>query len=311
LTLERHTIEKRDFPVARRGYDPGAVDAHLSAIADEVEALRGGAASEPVAVTISEQVRGIVEAAEKGANEIHARAQQEARQIRSEATRAAKRERQHADRDAKQQREQAAQQAREYVEKVSQAASQMLERLEAIDGELGGLTASLRAGTERLNDELGAIESELESLSEATASGIEPVEDDEWEVVSAAPAAEVGGPEPPPVATEPAPALEGFAPAAESGKVGDTPPEATVESEPESVFDAPAVLPTPEQDFEPGQEEPATGGGGDESEAARLIALNMALNGTPRHETDRYLEENFRLDNRASLLDEVYASIEG
>ena len=46
-------------------------------------------------------------------------------------------------------------------------------------------------------------------------------------------------------------------------------------------------------------------------EGARLIALNMALNGTSREETDRYLAENFKLADRAALLDEVYASVEG
>jgi hypothetical protein len=37
----------------------------------------------------------------------------------------------------------------------------------------------------------------------------------------------------------------------------------------------------------------------------------MALNGTPRDETDRYLAENFELENRAGLLDEVYARVGG
>ncbi len=50
---------------------------------------------------------------------------------------------------------------------------------------------------------------------------------------------------------------------------------------------------------------------GDDAEGARLIALNMALNGTPREETDRYLAENFELSARGKLLDEVYASVEG
>jgi hypothetical protein len=50
--------------------------------------------------------------------------------------------------------------------------------------------------------------------------------------------------------------------------------------------------------------------GEDEAEAARLIALNMALNGSTREETDRYLRENFELHNRAQLLDEVYSSLE-
>jgi hypothetical protein len=55
----------------------------------------------------------------------------------------------------------------------------------------------------------------------------------------------------------------------------------------------------------------ATGAGGDDAEGARLIALNMALNGTPREETERYLSENFELSDRNGLLDEVYASVEG
>jgi hypothetical protein len=33
----------------------------------------------------------------------------------------------------------------------------------------------------------------------------------------------------------------------------------------------------------------------------------MALNGTPRADTDRYLAEHFVLDDREALLDEVYA----
>ena len=56
--------------------------------------------------------------------------------------------------------------------------------------------------------------------------------------------------------------------------------------------------------------EPVSAADGD-IEGARLIALNMALNGTSREETDRYLATNFTLTDRAQLLDEVYASVEG
>jgi hypothetical protein len=49
-----------------------------------------------------------------------------------------------------------------------------------------------------------------------------------------------------------------------------------------------------------------------DAEGARLIALNMALNGEPRATTDKYLAENFSdLSDREALLDEVYASVEG
>jgi hypothetical protein len=42
-------------------------------------------------------------------------------------------------------------------------------------------------------------------------------------------------------------------------------------------------------------------------ENARLVALNMALDGASRDEVDRYLSENFALSDRSALLDEVYA----
>jgi hypothetical protein len=37
----------------------------------------------------------------------------------------------------------------------------------------------------------------------------------------------------------------------------------------------------------------------------------MALSGTPREEAARYLDENFELDDAASILDEVYARAAG
>jgi hypothetical protein len=46
-------------------------------------------------------------------------------------------------------------------------------------------------------------------------------------------------------------------------------------------------------------------------DGARLIALNMALNGESRADTERYLQENFRLADQTTLIDEVYAAIEG
>jgi hypothetical protein len=81
-----------------------------------------------------------------------------------------------------------------------------------------------------------------------------------------------------------------------------------VEVEPEP----PAAAPEPEFESEPAPEPAAAvpSGGGD-VEGARLVALNMALNGQSRDETDRYLAENFDLDDRQALLDEVYATVEG
>jgi hypothetical protein len=46
---------------------------------------------------------------------------------------------------------------------------------------------------------------------------------------------------------------------------------------------------------------------GAQPEGARVIALKMALDGSPREETARYLSENFELGEPDALLDEVYA----
>ena len=46
---------------------------------------------------------------------------------------------------------------------------------------------------------------------------------------------------------------------------------------------------------------------GDDEEAARLVALDMALAGTPREETEQYLAEHYSLADPAAVLDDVYA----
>ena len=46
---------------------------------------------------------------------------------------------------------------------------------------------------------------------------------------------------------------------------------------------------------------------GDDEEAARLVALDMALAGTPREETEKYLAEHYTLADPAAVLDDVYA----
>jgi hypothetical protein len=46
-------------------------------------------------------------------------------------------------------------------------------------------------------------------------------------------------------------------------------------------------------------------------DGARLVALNMALSGESREQADRRLADSFELADRAKLLDEVYAAVEG
>jgi F0F1-type ATP synthase membrane subunit b/b' len=272
VALERTSIEKNDFPVGRRGYDPAAVDNHLRTIADEVEELTRSAhrpRAETLSSTASEQVRAIIEAAEKSADEIQQRVEEEARQIRAEARREARKERAQATADADQEREQASTQAREYVAKVSDATSQMLKRLDGMDSELTALTESLRVGSGRLKDELDGLESELRDLSGAT---------------------QAPGPQ------------------AALDELGEQEPKLEEEQfEPEEAED----LEIEEEHETVTMAEPVALSAEDDAEGARLIALNMALNGTPRDETDRYLAENFELSDRGRLLDEVYASVDG
>jgi DivIVA domain-containing protein len=250
VELDRNAIERRDFPVTRRGYDPAEVDAHLAQIAAAVEELRGAS----TAGNAAQRVRGILEAAERSAAEIEAGAREEAERGRTQA---------HV-------------QAEESLRRAGEAESlleQAGDELERLRGALAKLRATLEAP-----------------------------------------------PPPPPQAAEPGPppraAPEGEA---DMEEPADEPLEPAAEEEGEAAT-AHAELPEADDPVDEAQVSPAeaaydaapSAGGkrsakqGNGAEGARLIALNMALNGTPREETERYLEENFELGDPGALLDEVY-----
>jgi DivIVA domain-containing protein len=212
--MERDAIERRDFPVGRRGYDPAAVDAHLRRVADEVEALRARSASAArgLSAGTSDRVREILEAAEHSAAGI---------------------------------REQAEQEASAHVERVGEAVAVMMSRIDQLGQELDEMVASLRRGAERLQE------------------GLDRLRDD------------VGGAAPAAIEPEPEPVLE---------------------EAPEPAIDEPA---------DPEAFAAASAGASDEA-GARLIALNMALGGTPRDETARWLAEHYDLEDPEALLDDVY-----
>lgn len=208
----RSSIQRSDFPTGRRGYDPAAVDAHLRAVADQVEELQRGA-GQPVAAAASEQVQRIVEAAERTAE-----------QLRSEA----------------------GDEAREHVARVAAAAGDLLSRVDALNDDLGELMGRMREDAGRLSVELQSLEREV---------------------------AVFGGR----VVEEPEPEAE---------------PEVAAVTEPEAAGE-PEPDPVPER--------------ADDEEAARLVALDMALGGLPREEAERYLAEHYQLAQPDRLLDDVYA----
>ena len=125
MALDRDSIARRDFPTHRRGYDPTAVDAHLEELAGEVEALQREAA-EPatLAQQAGEQVRSIVQAAERGAQEI---------------------------------REAAGAEAREHVARVTAAADRLRARIEQMERDVTQLMTDLREDAQRLRDDLAGL----------------------------------------------------------------------------------------------------------------------------------------------------------
>src|SRR5919199_2071391 len=136
--MERDAIERRDFPVGRRGYDPAAVDAHLRRVADEMDSLRArsAAASRGISAGTSDQVREILEAAERSAAGI---------------------------------REQAEHDASAHVARVGEAAAAMMSRVDQLQRELDGLLDALRRSGERLQEGLARLQEDVGAAAPAAA----------------------------------------------------------------------------------------------------------------------------------------------
>lgn len=279
MALDRQSIERKDFPLARRGYDPAAVDAHLSALADQVAELQRAAAQAPATSTLatstSDQVHAIIAAAETSAAQI----------------------RTHAEAEAKDTLERAHRQAGD----LAQSSAGMLARLEQTKRELEGVIASLRGGTPGPDADGGAAAEErhLHAVAPADPPRFEAAPAESAEAEPAGPGTGTSAlfePAPPAgAAVEPATPAEPTTPvepASARAAAAETGPSAPASPQP--------VAPVPS----------APDGGPDETEGARLVALNMALDGTPREQTAQYLSEHFRLADRDGLLDEVYSSVE-
>jgi hypothetical protein len=180
-----------------------------------------------------------------------------------------------------------------------------------MESELGALIESLRTGANRLNADLQLLEGNLTEVSAAVAP--RPRFEAEEPGSSAAPAvadaSAAAATEAEPVDVGPAGAEEPplYEPETAASNGSDVTEEA-------AGAEAGAVAGAGGGDGSGGEADAATlqeAAAPDDTEGARLIALNMALNGTPRDETERYLAENFQLPDRDGLLDEVYASVEG
>lgn len=229
MALDPGSITRRDFPTHRRGYDPAAVDAHLSGVAEQVAELqrRADASSAPLAASTGEQVRAIVEAAERSVAEMRQSAEAE---------------------------------SREHVARVAEAADELRQKLEAAERDVTAVLTRLRDGVGRLHEDLLALQAGAVALG-ATSEPLPPEEPE----------------------SEPAAA-----------------PRQPLRSVP-----APPAEPEPEDE----PDLPPAAAGPDDTEAARIVALDLAFSGTPREEADRIIAKQYNVADRAALLDEVYAAV--
>jgi hypothetical protein len=202
-----------------------------------------------------------------------------AAEIERQALVDAQKVREEADLDAERTREDAVAKARKHVASVARIAATLLERVGAMDGEVTALIESLRAGAGRLAGDLGAVEMSMGELYDAASGNSTPP--------ATRPAEEPPRPQP---------------------QQQPSPPAFEAQLD-EAIAAAPAQA-APEPPSAPAPVEADAPSGGD-VDGARLIALNMALNGESRADTERYLAENFQLPDRLKLVDEVYAAIEG
>jgi DivIVA domain-containing protein len=178
VALDRQSIARRDFPTHRRGYDAAAVDAHLDRLAAEVEALQRRVTEPPtLSEQAGEQVRAIVQAAERGAQEI---------------------------------RDSAQEQTREHIARVTEAADRLRARIEQLERDVVQLGNDLRVNAERLHDDLAALRAGVGELSAAAPA---PAADAALAAPApaaaaapAAPGAEPAAAEPPAAQPSPAPA---------------------------------------------------------------------------------------------------------
>jgi DivIVA domain-containing protein len=284
VELDRHFIERKDFTVARRGYDQEEVDLHLRQLADAISELKAQLKATPagVAGAAAEQVRQIVEAAEESAAQIEERANAEARRVTDDASRRAKETRDRAD-----------QESAEQLQRVQETAAKMLERAAALDKELDALVQGIHEGAASLVDRMSTGAGELEGELGSIRQELLTVRPEPEAVPEPEPEPELAGED---VAAAPA----GWPSVAERAAVGNGASEEEAAPEPEPA------APEPEA---PAPEAAAALGGG--PEGARLVALNMALNGTPREEAARYLADNFELEDQDAILDDVYSRVGG
>lgn len=305
MELNRATITGQTFPQAADGYDRLAVARHLAAIADAVEQSADAVDHTvgPVGADAGEQMRSIVEGAESSARALRETAQREADGLREAARR-----------EALAVRETAAREAGDQVAAARAAVTSLLERvgalglgvedsrrhvMEAAEAMAQRLNADSEPLVATLRNRARALGAELDLIGTGLAAGVVEAARERGVASEDEPAPAAGGMVTPPEAASEEPGT-GLA-------TGDLDEAAHLLDEQESpagaADGAPAGAPGTEDGAPVGAMAPGT-------ERARLVALNMAVSGTPRAEADRHLREELSIEDPSTILDEVYARAE-
>jgi hypothetical protein len=345
MDLDWHSIVRSDFPLARQGFEPAAVQAHLAAVAEAIELLaearRGSLAAE-----LSSQVQSILSAAEETANQIReqaaARAIEVEHDIRETITRSA---------------EAAVSQARHDAAQVTEASQAIVARLETIGVDFQGMLDDLRHRADAISGAMAGIEQVVSQTLEPEPMAPPPqgpawalpppphllddegeVEDGEWEELDEEEEEEPHGAEPPDEHAphyaepphehhyehhyehEPEPPAEALfepepPPVAAPPPPPPPPPVAPPPPAPEPP-PPPPPPPPPEPEAPPPPppepEPPPVAAEADATlDSARLVALDMALGGHSRDAIDQYLAAHFQITDRAALVEEVMAAAGG
>lgn len=318
--MERETIVRDDFPSARKGWDPKAVRAHLEAVAERLPTAPTSLGDDAAA-----RVAKIVAAAEATAAEIESEARERAESTVAEASA-------EADRIISEARAEASRR----VEQAQNAVESLVGQAESLRAQVGSLGEAL---TDELRDRAAGVKAEISPPSDPTP--VPPTPSPEPPVPTPDPDPPVpepdpGPPDPSPDPGPPAPDPEPEPrtpdpPQPDPGKPTPEPPspdpappgpdrpapEPPADPEPDrdgeaataSTEDLIAQLRGAERDDAPAvEEEPAANGSDGDQTAARLVAMNLALDGATPEQIATRLEEEFgSLDEAEALIGDVLA----
>jgi hypothetical protein len=290
IAMEREQILKEDFPTSRKGWDPDAVRAHLETIASRLPK-----SDVSLADTAAERVGTIIAAAEATAAEIEERASAETEAMLTSARAEADRTLSSARTEAESIVARAREEAQSRIEQAQGAVESLVSQAEDLRSRVGSLGESL-IGTAPAPAVPGP------ELAPEAAIDVPPAK------AEPTPAAAVPGPElvpEPEIEPEPAPEPE---------------PEPAPEPEPEPAPTASADASTEDLIAQlrggggsvPAAEPLAAPASDADLAAVRLVALNMAMEGSDRAAIEAQVSEEFgSVAGLDALLDDVLARTGG